>query len=567
MIKNLQLKEWFHNNKDHQRNEIVKVLGVEYAHLKLNNEDDLYLTKHGLPFIEHLLPKNFLTDREWFNKNSARLSGTSCIYKVRTKKVQGIHKDVVLKWNRMGQEIPGLGDCEKLMCAEFNSPFEEFSLVMELRNGADKNHNKIIIQNPMAIYVPFESVELWQTGRKEYRMHQKIRTHQEEIELDMFRSYAVIYEWIEGLDAVQACNKGIINEKHMKRLTLDSEKKLKEEGFIVRDSKPHHVIVKPGKDGTLAQNEQGETFYALVDFELLERTPEREAIIKKDKRLEYLKRQRDRFNIETPEIFHPHLRHVNIFGVDYIYGHVESTQGRLWVVGKDPYLFDYFLPERWEQTPKTKISMSSELYYTVTKDKIHLVWEVSKVGLQPDMDPFKEDEKKISDYGHNSPFEEVSLAIELSNKDLATIYPRAIYMTGNKTEISENLFDNSRYESHKNIVTPDGMPILKANRNYIIIWGYWNGPDEKLAAKDGDYYEGINVLRAYRDGIITQEEYISLLQVAKDKLSCEGIEDLNLRGNHLLISLDNTGNLIVDNNGRPELRICNFEFLKRIYRF
>ncbi len=56
-------------------------------------------------------------------------------------------------------------------------------------------------------------------------------------------------------------------------------------------------------------------------------------------------------------------------------------------------------------------------------------------------------------------------------------------MTGNETEISKELSDGSRYEGHKNYVTPDGIPVLEKNRDYISIWGYWNGPDEKLAAK------------------------------------------------------------------------------------
>ncbi len=208
--------------------------------------------------------------------------------------------------------------------------------------------------------------------------------------------------------------------------------------------------------------------------------------------------------------------------------------------------------------------MFSESYYTVSKDDIHLVWEVSKVGLRPDMDPFKEEEKKVLEHGFNSPFEEVSLAVELSKKGIATIYPRAIYMTGDKTEVSNELFDNSRYESHGDYVASDGMPILKDNRYYIIIWGYWNGPDEKIANKDDDYYSGVNALTAYREAIITEEEYINLLRATKEKLLKVGIEDLNLRGDHLLISFDSKGNLITDDQGEPEIRICNFEFFKRL---
>jgi len=562
MIKNIKIREWYQKNKDHKRKKIAKILGVEYAHLRLENGDDLYFTKHGLPFIENLKPANFWTDEKWFKRHSLKLAGTSTIYKVRTKAIKGKYKDIVIKWNRMGQDIPGAEDCEELMNAEFNSPFEEFSLVMELRNVMHKSFSKIKIHKPLAIYVPSKPTELWQSGRKKYKMQLKMEAHKE-IALDMFRSYAVIYEWAPGIDATQACERGMLDEKSMGMLTLDSAEEIKKEGFRVKDTKPHHVIVRPKKDRNFAREKRKKILYRLIDFELLERTPEQVKIVKKGKRTDYLKRQRDRFTIERPKKFHPHLHHVNIFGVDCVYGPVESTKGRLWVVGKDPYLFDYFLPERWKQIPRTKISVYSQMYHAVTKDNIHLVWKVSKVGLQPNVDPFKEDEKKILAYGYNSPFEEVSLAVELSNKGIATIYPRAIYMSGNKTEISKGLFDNSRYNSHKGHRTPDGIPILNKNREYTIIWGYWNGPDEKLAAKDRDYYEGIDALHAYKEKIISREDYITLLQMAKKKLLNVGVEDLNLRGNHILISFDSKGNRIVDDQGMLEIRICNFEFLKR----
>ncbi len=562
MIKDKKIRDWYKRHKDHKKNGIAKILGVEYAHLKLKDNSDLYFTSNGLPFIENLKPENFWTDKRWLDKNSKRLSGTGCVYKIKTKKVNGRHKDIVMKWNRMGQDIPGAEECEELMNAEFNSPFEEVSLVMELRSAMRSFSPKTIIHNPLAIYVPTERSELWQTGRKEYKMQYKIKSHKEVV-LDITRLYAVIYEWIIGIDATEAFSKKILSEKYMEALTLNAAKRMKKKGFMVRDNKPHHIIVRPQKKERLAKDKKGGILYGLVDFELLERTPVQEKAIKKDKRAEYLKRQRDRFSIEIPNKFHPHLHHINIFGVEYVYGHVESTKGRLWVVGKDPYLFDYFLPERWRQIPRTKISVYSDMYHAVTKDNIHLVWKVSKVGLQPDADPFKEDEKKQLEHGCNSPFEEVAMAVELSQKGIATIYPRAIYMSEYKTDISKNLFDNSRYEDHKECKTPDGMPILKKNRDYIIIWGYWNGPDEKLAAKDSDYYEGIDAIRAYKQKRIDENLYIDLLKLTREKLRKVGIEDLNLRGNHILISYDSKGNLIADTGGSPEIRLCNFEFLKR----
>lgn len=543
--------------------ERVKIFGVNYTHIKFDNDDDLYVTGYGLTFIENLKPENIILDQDWFRNNSIRLSGTSCLYKVRTKEVNGVKKEIVLKWNRMGQDVPNPEKNEELMFAEFNSPFEEFALVKELRDAISQAESNIIIQKPLAIYVPGDTVEFWQTGRILTKMKQKMLYHKD-VDLDLNRSYAVIYEWIEGIDASEAFRQGLMEKDFVDKLLEQTEQKLKEKGFHVRDNKAHHIIVRPLKKGGFRHTRSGDLLYGLVDFELLERTPDREERIRRQRRIDYLKRQRDRFRGRYRGRIPSHLKHVRILGVDYIYGHVESTKGRLWVVGKDPYLFDYFLPERWENSPRTRISAYSQMYYTVTKDNIHLVWKLSRVGLQPDMDPFKEDEKRILEYGYNSPFEEFALAIELSAKGFPTIYPRAIYMTGNKTEISGELFDNSRYESHKSFETPDGLPVLKKNRDYITIWGYWNGPDEKLAINDGDYYEGIDALRAYREGIIGKDEYIALLEIAKKRLLEVGVEDLNLRGNHILLSLNSKRRLIRDSEGIPEIRLCNFEFLRKL---
>ena len=254
---------------------------------------------------------------------------------------------------------------------------------------------------------------------------------------------------------------------------------------------------------------------------------------------------------------------MNILGVEYIYGCTQSTGGELWVLGKDPELFDYFLPERWEKEMRTKLSAFREVYHTVTKDNINLVWKISNVGVIPAMDPFKNDERDIIEFGYNSPFEEVALAIKLDNGGILTTYPRAIYRIGIQTEISGSLFDNQRYETHKHLVAPDGKPILKSNHNYIIIWGYWNGPDDMLAARDAGYVEGVDALRAWREGIITEEEYLALMKHNKERLSDLKIEDLNLRGTHILLSRQSsTGKLIRNQDGCPVPRICNFELLR-----
>ncbi len=559
-----RFKELSKRYLSHGKFTIERVLDVYYAYVKLENQDDLYLTKYALPSFELLKPSNFLTDSDWYKQNSIRLSGSSCTYKVRTKTVIRRSKDVVIKWNRMGEEIPDRDEeSESLIGAKFNSPFEEFSLVIEMRDSKYESGGSIITQKPLAIYVPSEHVELWRSGRKEYIMRDKIDAHAE-VDLDMFRSYVTVYEWVKGIDAAHAYRENIISEEEMVRLTLRAEEELKNKGFTVRDRKPHHVIVRPKKEGTLSTGKGGEVLYAIVDYELLERTPERDRQFKKTKRELYLRKQKDRFAVEYNDTASPQLEYVNIMGVDYIYGHVESTDGALWVVGKDPDLFDYFLPERWEATPRKKMSASHEIYYTLTKDDINLVWKVSRVGLNPDVDPFKEDERKILEYGFNSPFEEVSIAVKLSARGIRTVYPRAVYMVGKKTDISDSILDSRRFETHKGLLTPSGDPVLREDHRYLIIWGYWNGPDERLAAKDGDYLEGINALEAYRSGMISQNDYVALLNMKRRRLADVGVEDLNLKGRHLLLSLDSNGDLVRDREGIPEMRVCNFELLKNV---
>lgn len=541
----------------------IQIFNVDYLHIKLDDESDLYLTKYGMSCYEQLLPINHVKDREWFTGNSKKLPGSSSVFKIKTKPGQNKSKDIVLKWNRMGEPIPG-ADCEEhqeLAHAEFNSPFEEFALLFELRNSKFESPGRILTQKPLAIYVPVEKNDLSSMERKEYKLNKLLKTHQE-IELDIYRSYAVIFDWLKGIDSTEAYRKDLLEEKNVLDLTISVDKQLEKKGFIVRDRKPHHIIIRPDKNNDFVRDKNGELLFGLIDYELLEKTPDKENSDKKKKRIEYLNRQKDRFI--TDNIIPEHLKEVNIFDVDYIYGHTESTGGRLWVVGKDPDLFDYFLPERWETTQKTKLSATHEIYHTVTKDNINLVWKVSKVGIMPDMDPFKPEEKKILEYGFNSPFEEVSIAIELSRKGIRTIYPRAIYMANKKTDLSENLRDNRRFKSHENIKTPDGQSILLEDYTYISLWGYWNGPDEKLASKDADYYKAIDALRAYHEKIVTEEEYLHIVNNKNRRLLKIGFEDLHFRGRHILLSMDKEGKLILDKQNLPDERICNYELLKRV---
>ena len=107
---------------------IVKFMDIDYLHTKCNNGGDLYVTKYGLSLFEQVKPENWY-DNQWFCSNREKLKGTSTVYKVTSKKVNGKRAELIVKWSRVGQHVPlETKVVEDVINAEFNTPFEEFSL-------------------------------------------------------------------------------------------------------------------------------------------------------------------------------------------------------------------------------------------------------------------------------------------------------------------------------------------------------------------------------------------------------------------------------------------------------
>ncbi len=125
----------------------------------------------------------------------------------------------------------------------------------------------------------------------------------------------------------------------------------------------------------------------------------------------------------------------------------------------------------------------------------------------------------------------------------------------------DNICDDRRYGTHRHWETPDDRAVLEKNHDYIIFWGFWNGPDELLAQCDESPFEGLDVLLAYRRGLLDKTMYTTLMDKTRQILLDAGVEDLNPLGNHILVSVDPTGQLIKDAQGLPEIRLYNFEFL------
>lgn len=199
----------------------------------------------------------------------------------------------------------------------------------------------------------------------------------------------------------------------------------------------------------------------------------------------------------------------------------------------------------------------------MTKDDVHLVWKVSNVGSKPEMDPFNERERRILDFGYNSPFEELALALYLNTRGIPTISPRSIYMAGHKTEMADFLLDDSRYSRHEHLLNPDKTPVLRKDRSYITLWDYWNQPDDEFGENDRVPCGRMSALHAYRKKLITEEEYFHIMAFVRHKLMRVGVEDLNLTGSHFLICIDSDGCLIKNEEGEPGMTICYFELLKR----
>jgi hypothetical protein len=542
----------------------VRLLGVDYAHLPTGDGGDLYVTWDGLHRLDYLLLENWL-EREWFKAKRERLPGTSTVYRLPTKPVNGRSIDLVVKYSRVGEDVPlDTITFNRFANAEFNSPYEEFSLVMDLRKS--RAAQRILTHRPLAIHVPAERLKLWQTGRAEYRIASK-KARYRDVELDILRQYVLVYEWVKGISVDQAFLQLSSAERHriLSQLTERVRLDLGKHGYVVIDHKPAHIIVRPQKSGGLLRNRQGELAYALVDFELLALTLEHRREVSASRRSSYLERQRRRFQKSSPSSYPEHLKPVDVLGVPYVFGHAESTHGKLWVAGHDPELFDYFLPERWRHTPGKKLSATSETHYTLTKDNIHLVWKLSRVGEKPEVNVSSRAGAAILAHGFNSPFEEFSIALDLARQGVPTIYPRAIYMSGLESRRSALYApDKRRFKSHHALVTENGAPLFRADHNYLTIWGYWNGSAEMAEDRDEAHVQPVDPGRAVARGLITTKLMHQLLERTRGRLQAVGYRDLQLSTAHVLLSIRHDKSMVLDLDGAPSIRLCNFELMNKI---
>ncbi len=262
----------------------VNFLGVDFLHAHSRNGGDLFLTRYGAPLADWLQPENWHA-REWFLTNRKPLVGTSTICHIATRPVHGRKLELIARYNRVGEDL--LMERHRLshnLHAEYNSPFEEVALVMDLRRGRfGPPHLRIFTKRPLAIYSPPERIELWESGRREHIIQSKHFRHPT-INLDLYRQYMLLYGWIKGCDAEQAADHLKFKNSQRREFLLDVlgfvNHDLEMKGFRVLDMKPAHVILRLNPDGSLLRRRTGRLAYALIDYELLERTPDYERWLK-----------------------------------------------------------------------------------------------------------------------------------------------------------------------------------------------------------------------------------------------------------------------------------------------
>jgi hypothetical protein len=277
--------------------------------------------------------------------------------------------------------------------------------------------------------------------------------------------------------------------------------------------------------------------------------------------------QRDRFAAGAPATSSSQQPQqqplMTVLGVEYVYGSTASTEGQLWVVGRDPELFSYFLPERWRHK-QVHMSPKNQTYYVQTKDRIHLLWKVSNVGELPSPVDDPSRHRRLVQLGFNSPFEEFALALEMARNGVPTVHPRAIYATGNLPALPGCVADARRFEEVESCRCPDGQPLMRADHDYITIWGYWRGLEDAEACGDLARWAAIDAAQACRAGMLSTEQLHEILARQAQALSTGGYEDVNLRGEHVMLSYRPGGSFKTDAAGRIELRHCNFEFVRRL---
>ncbi|MCB1071302.1 MAG: hypothetical protein H7A43_08100 [Verrucomicrobia bacterium] len=278
----------------------VRLFGVSYVHLPDDRGGDLYITRDGWPYVQSLMPSVWY-DHQRFHKEGQRLTGgTGTVYRLLCSPPGQPRVELVIKFSRFAEHVPLFMPStlppdlprELAMHARFNSPFEEFGLLEDLRRGRfGPPELSIRTKRAFAIYCPPERFPLWSLGRKqsEFMMYEKAleqdqaaRGGEPRIHLDIDRQYVLLFGWVRGDNAEDLLEQGVMTQEEVEALSDRVHRELALKGFRILDNKPKHFILRLGPDGKPIQR-NGQWVYVQVDFELLQRTDPYLEVIKRDR--------------------------------------------------------------------------------------------------------------------------------------------------------------------------------------------------------------------------------------------------------------------------------------------
>lgn len=261
--------------------------GVDYARFMLESGGELLVTRFGWAMNDLVIPEAWYVNSR-YSKNGVRLTGsTGTVYRVPVVPPLGGTESIVVKFSRVAQDVPlfidasvaGITPRDIADTAFFNDPYEEFGILMQLRQGPfSRTRPRIRTKLPLAIYSPPDRYEDWQLGRKSWLFHQ----HQDRLAadqaneralkpltLDFKRDYILLFQWVKGRDAHDMHVDGILSAEDMTALFHRSMRELAANGLIMLDNKPRHLVLRQDKDGRLMRR-NGELVYTLIDFELMQ---------------------------------------------------------------------------------------------------------------------------------------------------------------------------------------------------------------------------------------------------------------------------------------------------------
>lgn len=264
-----------------------RVFGVDYVHVRGLKGGDMYFTREGWAQAPSLLPPHWYDGQRFRQIGLALTAGTGAVYRVPVPHALKGAMNIVVKFCRFGQDV-GLtrpqAACHfpwpdaMLAGAEFLGPFAEFGRLVELRHNLRRQlpvafHTK----RPLAIYCPPARYPRWRLGRDPARdwLHDlplaadQASAGKLAVRHDWERIYILLYQWINGMDAQDAHESGLFDERTMIQLTQQAARDLAAAGFAILDHKPRHVIVRHNRHGLIRR--QGRPAYALIDYELLVR--------------------------------------------------------------------------------------------------------------------------------------------------------------------------------------------------------------------------------------------------------------------------------------------------------